>query len=172
MAPGSEPQAHDAVVSSRWATTCAFVLDNSLLLVAGAAAALLWANLDHASYDRFAHALHFAVNDIGMVFFFALAVKEIIEARLPGGPLASPREAAVPIVAAVGGMLGPALVYLTLINLAGRPELSNGWAVPCATDIAFSYMAARVIFPAGHPGIPFLLLLAIADDALGLILLA
>jgi NhaA family Na+:H+ antiporter len=47
-----------------------------------------------------------------------------------------------------------------------------GWAIPCATDIAFSYLAARLIFPRNHPAIPFLLLLAIADDALGLILLA
>jgi NhaA family Na+:H+ antiporter len=44
--------------------------------------------------------------------------------------------------------------------------------VPCATDIAFSYLVARLIFPANHPAIPFLLLLAIADDALGLLLLA
>jgi len=44
--------------------------------------------------------------------------------------------------------------------------------IPCATDIAFSAMVARAIFPAGHPAIPFLLLLAIADDALGLIILA
>jgi NhaA family Na+:H+ antiporter len=55
---------------------------------------------------------------------------------------------------------------------AGRPELMPGWAIPCATDIAFSYLAARFIFPRSHPAIPFLLLLAIADDALGLILLA
>ena len=107
-----------------------------------------------------------------MAFFFALAAKQIIEARLPGGPLASPREAAVPVIAAVGGMAGPALIYVALASALGRPELYRGWAVPCATDIAFSYMAARLIFPPRHPGIPFLLLLAIADDALGLILLA
>ncbi len=53
-----------------------------------------------------------------------------------------------------------------------RPELMPGWAIPCATDIAFSYLVARFIFPRNHPAIPFLLLLAIADDALGLILLA
>src|SRR6185436_13786814 len=53
-----------------------------------------------------------------------------------------------------------------------RPDLMRGWAVPCATDIAFSYMAARFIFRRHHPAIPFLLLLAIADDGLGLILLA
>lgn len=150
-----------------------FVQNNSILLVVGTVAALLWANLDEPSYARFTHGwIHFAVNDIGMVFFFALAVKEIVEATLPGGPLESPREAAVPLIAAAGGMLGPALLYLALIALAGRDDLANGWAVPCATDIAFSYMAARLIFPPGHPAIPFLLLLAIADDALGLILLA
>ena len=151
----------------------AFIVHNSLLLVAGAVSALMWANVDLASYEQFAHGpIHFATNDIGMALFFALAAKQIIEARLPGGPLASPREAAVPVIAAVGGMAGPALIYVALASALGRPELYRGWAVPCATDIAFSYMAARLIFPPRHPGIPFLLLLAIADDALGLILLA
>jgi Na+:H+ antiporter, NhaA family len=150
----------------------ALVLDNSLLLVAGTVAALFWANLDHESYDRFAHALHFAVNDVGMVFFFAMAAKEIVEATVPGGALSSPREAAVPMLAAAGGMIGPAGLYALLVIVLGRPELMPGWAVPCATDIAFSYLAARLIFPPSHPAIPFLLLLAIADDALGLILLA
>jgi NhaA family Na+:H+ antiporter len=150
----------------------AFVVDNSLLLVVGAVIGLVWANTAHASYERFAQALHFTVNDVGMVFFFALAVKEILEARLPGGPLESPREAAVPLFAAVGGMVAPAGLYVLQALTAGRPELMPGWAIPCATDIAFSYLAARLIFPTGHPAIPFLLLLAIADDALGLILLA
>jgi NhaA family Na+:H+ antiporter len=150
----------------------AFILDHYILLIVGTVAALVWANLDHASYERFAHALHFAVNDIGMAFFFALAAKEIIEATLPGGALASPREAGVPLLAAVGGMVGPAGLYAAQVVTIDRPELMPGWAIPCATDIAFSYMAARIIFPAGHAAIPFLLLLAIADDALGLILLA
>ncbi len=148
------------------------VVDNSLLLVAGTVIALVWANVAHGSYERFAHAIHFAVNDIGMVFFFALAMKEISEAMLPGGPLASPREAAVPLLAAAGGMAAPAMLYAIQVNLEGRPDLMPGWAIPCATDIAFSYMAARLVFPRTHPAIPFLLLLAIADDALGLILLA
>ena len=150
----------------------AFIFENYILLVVGTAAALVWANVDHDSYEHFAHALHFVVNDIGMAFFFALAAKEIIEATLPGGALASPREAGVPLLAAIGGMAGPAGLYVMQVVTFGRPELMSGWAIPCATDIAFSYMAARVIFPAGHPAIPFLLLLAIADDALGLILLA
>lgn len=149
-----------------------FVLDNSLLLLAGTGAAVVWANIDFASYDRIAHPLHFAVNDIGMVFFFALAAKEVFEATLPGGALASPRRAISPLAAAVGGMALPALIYLALTWARGPEDLARGWAIPCATDIAFSAMVARIIFPVGHPAIPFLLLLAIADDAMGLIILA
>jgi Na+:H+ antiporter, NhaA family len=149
-----------------------FIVDNSLLLLGGTIAAVAWANIDVASYDRVVHPLHFWVNDVGMVFFFALAAKEVFEATLPGGPLASPRQALSPLAAAVGGMVAPALIYLTLTSTVGPAELSRGWAIPCATDIAFSAMIARFIFPAGHPAIPFLLLLAIADDALGLMILA
>lgn len=152
----------------RWA----FVVDHSLLLVAGAVIGLAWANTSPGTYARAASALRFPVNDIGMVFFFALAAKEIIEARLPGGPLASPRQAAVPLLAAVGGMAVPAGLYVLLATLLGHRPLLGGWAIPTATDIAFSYLAARLIFPRTHPAVPFLLLLAIADDALGLVLLA
>lgn len=161
---------HALTTRPRW---WAFIIDNSLLLITGTVAALIWANVDAHSYEVVTHGpLHFIVNDIGMVFFFALAAKEIIEATLPGGPLASPREAAVPLLAAAGGMIAPAGLYAGMVLLFDRPELMQGWAVPCATDIAFSYLAARLIFPSGHPAIPFLLLLAIADDALGLLLLA
>ena len=73
-----------------------FVLENSLLLLAGTAAAVVWANVDLGSYDALAHPLHFWVNDVGMVFFFALAANEVFEATLPGGPLASPRRALSP----------------------------------------------------------------------------
>jgi NhaA family Na+:H+ antiporter len=149
-----------------------FFIDNSLLLVAGTVAALIWANTAGASYERFAHAWHFAVNDVGMVFFFALAAKEVFEATRPGGALSSPRESAVPIFAAVGGMIVPAATFLILVTALDHPELSRGWAVPCATDIAFSYMAARLVFKRTDPAVPFLLLLAIADDALGLVILA
>jgi NhaA family Na+:H+ antiporter len=148
------------------------ILDNSLLLLAGAAVAVIWANLDWDSYDAVAHPLHFWVNDVGMVFFFALAAKEVFEATLPGGALASPRRALSPLAAAVGGMAAPALIYIALAMTRGPSELTRGWAIPCATDIAFSAMVARLVFPASHPAIPFLLLLAIADDALGLVILA
>ena len=149
----------------------AFVIDNSLLLVLGTFIGLVWANVALASYEQFAYAARFVVNDVGMVFFFALAAKEVIEATLPGGALASPRRAALPLLAAVGGMMGPALIHVALSIWIGSPELARGWAIPCATDIAFSALVARIVF-GRHPAIPFLLLLAIADDALGLLILA
>jgi NhaA family Na+:H+ antiporter len=147
-------------------------VNNSGLLMLGTLIALVWANLERESYIRLAHSLHFAVNDIGMAFFFALAAKEVVEATAPGGPLHSPRRAAMPLAAAVGGMIGPALIFVTMTIVFDRPNLERGWAIPTATDIAFSYLAARLIFGAKHPAIPFLLLLAIADDALGLLIIA
>ena len=149
-----------------------FTLDNSLLLIAGAMAALIWANADAVSYLHVSMSLRFVINDIAMVFFFGLAMKEVVEAMLPGGPLSSIREGALPIFAAVGGMAAPAAIYLLSAGALGLTDIHAGWAIPCATDIAFSYLAARLIFPKGSPAIPFLLLLAIADDAMGLVVLA
>ena len=148
------------------------LLENSGLLVLGTVLALIWANVNRESYEAVAHTLHFAVNDVGMVFFFALASKEVVEATAPGGALHSPRRSAAPLIAAIGGMAGPAAIYATLVLAFDRPELMRGWAIPLATDIAFSYLVARIVFGIRHPGIPFLLLLAIADDALGLLILA
>src|SRR5918998_5412902 len=109
-----------------------FVLDNSLLLLGGTIAAVVWANLDFRGYDRVAHPLHFVVNDIGMVFFFALAAKEVFEATLPGGALASPRRAVSPLAAAIGGKVVPALIFLALASTRGPADLVRGWAIPCA----------------------------------------
>jgi NhaA family Na+:H+ antiporter len=106
-----------------------------------------------------------------MVFFFALAAKEVVEATAPGGALHTWRRAALPVVAAAGGMIGPAVIYVAYAHLTHQRMLVRGWAIPCATDIAFSYLVAKALFRR-HPAIPFLLLLAIADDALGLIILA
>jgi NhaA family Na+:H+ antiporter len=138
----------------------------------GTLIALVWVNVDRAGYTRISQYLQHAVNDIGMAFFFALAAKEVTEATAPQGALHSPRRAALPLAAAVGGMLGPALIFLSLTIALDRPNLERGWAIPTATDIAFSYLAARIIFGAKHAAIPFLLLLAIADDALGLLIIA
>ncbi len=149
-----------------------FVIDRSLLLVAGTVVALVWANTLPDSYRAFSAAGFGLVNDVGMVFFFGLAAKEIVEATRPGGALASPREAAVPLFAAAGGMIVPAVLYAAGALALGDRALLRGWAIPCATDIAFSYLVARFIFPPKHPALAFLLLLAVADDALGLAILA
>ena len=149
----------------------AYIVDHALVLPAGAGVALVWANLDASGYTRFAHLLEFPVNDIGMVFFFALAAKEVVEATAPGGALHTWRRAALPCIAAIGGMAAPAGLYVAYAAAIGEPALFRGWAIPCATDIAFSALVARAIFR-HHPAIPFLLLLAIADDALGLLILA
>ncbi len=154
-------------------TSISFLLQNSLFLLVGAVAALVWANVDNEGYRHLVEGkLHFVINDVLMCFFFAIAAKEIWEALLPGGALSSPRKAGTPLLATLGGIAGPALLYLWGAHALDAAELTRGWAIPCATDIAFSYLVARLVFGAGHPAIPFLLLLAIADDAVGLIILA
>lgn len=156
----------------RLSASITFLLENSIFLMVGTLAGLIWANLDWATYEAVTHPIHFTINEIAMAFFFGIAAKEVFEALLPGGPLASPRKAAMPLLATLGGMLGPASLYIAGAWLLDQPELLRGWAIPCATDIAFSYLAARFIFGAKHPAIPFLLLLAIADDGGGLLILA
>jgi len=164
-----------------------FLIENSIFLIVGAAIGLVWANMNHFTYEYIKESpafhinhvpisLHFFINDIAMAFFFMLAGKEIREAMLPKGPLSSMRTAALPLTATLGGMAGPALLYFAGTLIFDTPELTRGWAIPMATDIAFSYLVARIIFPQiggkSHPAIVFLLLLAIADDAGGLIVLA
>ncbi|MDA0588241.1 MAG: Na+/H+ antiporter NhaA [Planctomycetota bacterium] len=127
---------------------------------------------EDASTGHHNFSLYFLINDLMMAFFFAIAGSEVWEALLPGGALSNPKKAATPLLATLGGLAGPAAIYMAGCYASGRMDISSGWAIPCATDIAFSYLVARFIFGAGHPAIAFLLLLAIADDAAGLIILA
>lgn len=148
----------------------------------------------------FGHKLtfHFLVNDIFMVFFFGIAAKEITEALLPGGPLNPMRKAINPLLGTIGGVVGPVGVFLVLAALVYADPLSDalpaigramapgggkfepddlaavfrGWGVPTATDIALAWLVARLVFGKGHPAITFLLLLAVADDAIGLGIIA
>jgi NhaA family Na+:H+ antiporter len=68
--------------------------------------------------------------------------------------------------------LGPIAVYFGLNALIGQPAWANGWGIPTATDIALAWLVAKLIFGKGHPAISFLLLLAVADDAIGLGIIA
>ena len=141
-----------------------------------------WAKAYGDGYDTFASggatnvlSFHYLVNDIGMAFFFAIAAKEVWEAIILKDGSLRGKKAATPLVATAGGMFGPIAVYLGLAAFLGSDTynaVQNGWAIPTATDIAFSYLVGRIVFGAGHPAVRFLLLLAIADDAAGLIILA
>ena len=171
-----------------------FVAEYSLLLILGAITALIWVNTNPESYHYFVDfviwenapigqmedgvrtiTLHYLVNDVLMALFFAIAAKEVWEAVILKNGSLRGKKAATPLVATAGGMCGPIVVYLGLAMIMGSDTYSavaNGWAIPTATDIAFSYLVGRMVFGAGHPAVRFLLLLAIADDAAGLIILA
>lgn len=169
----------------------------SIPLLSGVAVAMLAANLAPDWYHHAVHwapfgdlallghklDLHFIVNDIFMVFFFGIAAKEITEACLPGGDLNPPAKAMNPLIATLGGVFGPVGVFflgLSLLFTMGVYEtgvddyaaLMRGWGVPTATDIALAWLVARAVFGAGHPAVNFLLLLAVADDAIGLVIIA
>lgn len=176
-----------------------FITGYSLLLIGGAIIALIWANIDIDSYHHFTefviwhdapighlhddghgHAirdltLHYLVNDVLMALFFAIAAKEVWEAVILKNGSLRGKKAATPLIATLGGMVGPIAVYLGIAYFLGSTTfdaVANGWAIPTATDIAFSYLVGRLVFGAGHPAVRFLLLLAIADDAAGLLILA
>jgi Na+:H+ antiporter, NhaA family len=176
-----------------------FITNYSLLLILGAVIALVWANVSPVSYEHFIETvliedffigaavmgengevtreltLHYLVNEVLMAFFFAMAGKEVWEAVILKNGSLRGKKAATPLVATAGGMIGPVAVYLGLAYFLGSDTydaVARGWAIPTATDIAFSYLVGRFVFGAGHPAVRFLLLLAIADDAIGLIILA
>ncbi|MEI4484909.1 Na+/H+ antiporter NhaA [Frigidibacter sp. MR17.14] len=170
----------------------------SLLLIGGAILALVWANVSPDSYHHFVHyplienffigqleevngethrvlTVHYLFNDVLMALFFAIAAKEVWEAIILEEGSLRGRKAATPLIATLGGMAGPVVMFFALAFIlwpATVPDVAHGWAIPTATDIAFSYLVGRLVFGAGHPAIRFLLLLAIADDAGGLLILA
>jgi NhaA family Na+:H+ antiporter len=155
-----------------------------IVLLIGAIIALIWVNspwdqsyhdlwetelaLDLHLFEIHQHLGH-AVNDGLMVLFFFVVGLEI-KRELVSGELSSPRRAILPAAAALGGMLGPAIIY-TIFN-AGR-ETAHGWGIPMATDIAFAVgvltlLGKRVPTPLKV----FLLALAVADDLGGIIVIA
>src|SRR3982075_3964756 len=157
---------------------------SGVALLAAAAIALAWANSPWAAaYEALCHMklslsvaeflpardLLFWVND-GLMSIFFLVVGLEIRREMHDGALSEPRVATLPIVAAVGGVVVPALLYV-LINT--DPAARRGWAIPTATDIAF---AVGVLSPIGKdvpPALRLLLLtLAIIDDIAAIVVIA
>ncbi len=152
---------------------------SSILLLAAAIAALIWANSPwHDTYhhvwelqlsvSRLQLPVHAWINDALMAIFFFLVGMEI-KHEIVHGELSDIRKAALPIVGALGGMLVPALLFVAVNH--GRPG-QHGWGVPMATDIAFSLGVLGMV-----KGIPselkvFLLTLAIADDIGAIVVIA
>ncbi len=155
----------------------------ALLLVA-TVAALVWANSPwSAGYAALRDttvgpaALHldltlgtWAADGLLAVFFFVAGLE--LKREFVAGDLRDPRRAALPVVAAVGGMAVPALVFV-LINLRTGGGALQGWAIPTATDIAFALAVLAVI--STHLPIAlrtFLLTLAVVDDLLAITIIA
>ena len=142
-----------------------------LALPIGAAIALIWANTAPESYFRVSGGLAFVVTDVGMVLFFGLLMKEVVEATAAGGVLHPWRRAALPLVASLGLTILPVLAYPLVVPWLDEPRVLQGWPVLFATDLAFGYLVARMIF-GRHPVLPFFLVLAIGANCLGIVALA
>ena len=148
-----------------------FVSGHYLLLPIGAAAALLWANAAPESYFTVVRLLTFPVNAIAMVFFFGLLAQELFEEMMPGGALHHRQRWPVPLLAAAGGILGAAAAYVAWVNSATVPMLVRGWPIVAGIDLVFAYFLVRAIFHQ-HPAVSFLLLMAVASNAVGFLALA
>jgi NhaA family Na+:H+ antiporter len=151
---------------------------SGLVLFAAAVAALLWANVSITSYrDVWQHhadiglelSLQEWVNDgLMTVFFFVVGLE--IKREVVRGELRDPRTVALPVLAAIGGMALPALVY-TALNAGGSG--AEGWAIPAATDIAFAVGVLALLGPCVPRNLKlFILTLAIVDDIGAIIVIA
>lgn len=154
------------------------------LLMLGALIALVWANSPWVDsyvalrdYEIGPAALHldlslgtWAADGLLAIFFFIVGLE--LKREFVAGDLRDPRTAALPIIAAMGGVIVPALVF-TVINLNTGGGALNGWAIPTATDIAFALAVLAVIgrhLPSALR--TFLLTLAVVDDLIAVTIIA
>lgn len=154
-----------------------FVSDafEGILLIAVAAAAMFVANSAVSeSYHHLFHGalfstdvfklntLHLWINDALMAIFFFVVGLEV-KRELIVGNLSDPKQRTLPVLAAIAGMGAPAVVYMLIAG--GEPGLSNGWAIPAATDIAFAMGVIGLLGTRVPPALRlFLLTVAIVDD--------
>ncbi len=156
-----------------------------IVLLAASVLALVWANSAAAPlYEALLHLsatlslgpyalampLHHWINDALMAVFFLLVGLEIKREML-SGELSTPARAALPAIAALGGMVAPALVYVAF-NLSS-PETLRGWAIAAATDIAFAVGVLLLLGNRAPASLRvFLLALAIMDDLGAIVIIA
>jgi NhaA family Na+:H+ antiporter len=144
-----------------------------LVLVVAATLAMVFANsplveLYLAIFT--ASPVRHGIND-GLMAVFFLAVALEIKRELKGGELSSPAQALLPAVAALGGMVVPAALYLAVVG--SDSEAARGWAIPAATDIAFALGVLALFGRAVPPGLRiFLAALAIIDDLGAVVIIA
>ena len=143
-------------------------LDRFLLLPLGAAIALIWANTEPESYFRFAHALAFPVNEIAMALFLALIAQELYESLMRGGALQAWQHRALPMLAAVGGLIGSVAAFQLFIGLAHQQMLAAAWPVAAAVDIAAGYYVLRLVYPRRNAAVAFLLLLTVVTNVIAM----
>ncbi|MEU4562592.1 Na+/H+ antiporter NhaA [Actinoplanes sp. NPDC023936] len=155
-----------------------------VLLLGATVLALAWANSpwkdfyqDLAAFRVGPEALHlnlslaaWAADGLLAIFFFVAGLE--LKHEFVAGDLRDPRRAALPVAAAIGGMIVPALIYLAVIGARGGDGM-EGWAVPTATDIAFA-LAALGVIGTHLPGAlrTFLLTLAVVDDLFAILIIA
>lgn len=115
---------------------------------------------------------HFIAADVLLViFFFALGLELIEEFR--NGDLSNPKRAAIPAIAAVGGVLIPIVIFLAGLKLFNITDYYNGWAIPTATDVAFSLAILGIFGKKVSSSVKlFVLVLAVVDDIIGIFIIA
>ncbi len=114
---------------------------------------------------------HFTADGLLAIFFFLVGLE--LKREFVSGELRDPRKALVPVVAAVGGVIVPAVIYVSITQAMGVPEAARGWAIPIATDIAFA-LAVLALVGSWLPLAlrTFLLTLAVVDDLIGITVIA
>ncbi|WP_454172564.1 Na+/H+ antiporter NhaA [Microbacterium maritypicum] len=187
MSPNSSPARFSLAPHALWqgirSNARSDVLGGSLLLAA-TFAALILANSPAASWYESVRDFTFGIPELHLelsigawaadgllaIFFFVVGLE--LKEEFVAGRLRDPRRAALPIAAAVGGVVVPALIFV-LINAGSGADALRGWAIPTATDIAFAVAVIAVVGKFLPPALRvFLLTLAIIDDLIAITIIA